>query len=86
MLPEQTPNSAANTTADARTFTVSVNDELPAVADTTTLSVLLDELALGTTKGVAVAINNAVVVRSHWRTHRLADGDRVLIIQAIHGR
>lgn len=70
---------------EARVITVRVNDKSLAVADTTTLTQLLDELGLSASKGVAVAINDAVVPRSGWLTHRLADGDHVLVIQATQG-
>lgn len=70
---------------EARAMTVRVNDKSLAVADTTTLTQLLDELGLSASKGVAVAINDAVVPRSGWLTQRLADGDQVLVIQATQG-
>ena len=66
-------------------MTVRVNDKSLAVADTTTLTQLLDELGLSASKGVAVAINDAVVPRSAWLTQRLAAGDHVLVIQATQG-
>jgi sulfur carrier protein len=34
---------------------------------------------------VAVAVNRAVVPRSTYDTHRLADGDRVEILEAVGG-
>lgn len=64
---------------------VRVNDKSHQVADTTTLTQLLAELGLNASQGVAVAINDAVVPRSAWLTHRLADGDQVLVIQATQG-
>ena len=77
--------STARRNHEARTATVRVNDKSLAVADTTTLTQLLDELGLSASKGVAVAINDAVVPRCGWLTHRLADGDHVLVIQATQG-
>lgn len=66
-------------------MTVRVNDKSLAVAEATTLTQLLNQLGLGASQGVAVAINDAVVPRSGWLTHRLTDGDNVLVIQATQG-
>lgn len=64
---------------------IHVNDtprELPAAA---TLADLARDLGLAERKGVAVAVNDAVVPRAAWPTHALAEGDRVLVIQATQG-
>ena len=74
-----------NPEAAAFSLLLSVNDKPHRIASTATLLQLLDELALASTKGVAVAINDAVVSRLHWPLQRLTDGDRVLIIQATQG-
>jgi sulfur carrier protein len=66
-------------------MTLQVNDRPLVVADTTTLSQLLDQLGLSGRNGLAVAVNNAVAPRSGWPTRRLADGDQVLVIQATQG-
>lgn len=64
---------------------VNINDKSREVIDTTTLSQLLDELGLNASQGIAVAINDAVVPRAVWQTHRLTQGDQVLVIQATQG-
>lgn len=64
---------------------IHINDtprELPA---TTTLADLARDLGLAERKGVAVAVNDAVVPRAAWPARVLADGDRVLVIQATQG-
>ncbi|MBK9992381.1 MAG: sulfur carrier protein ThiS [Verrucomicrobia bacterium] len=66
-------------------MTVRVNDKPHAIANAATLSQLLGELGLTERRGVAVAVNDAVVPRSTWTVHALADGDRVLVIQATQG-
>lgn len=71
--------------SNAMQVTLRVNDKPHTVAHTTTLSQLLAELGVSAAKGVAVAINDAVVPRSSWLTHRLAEGDQVLVIQATQG-
>ena len=56
--------------------------ELPSEA---TLADLARELGLAARRGVAVAINDAVIPRTAWPSQPLADGDRVLVIQATQG-
>ena len=52
----------------------------------TTLEMLLEQLlASRSQKGVAVAVNDAVVPRNSWGTRRLQAGDRVEIIRAVQG-
>ena len=36
-------------------------------------------------RGVAVAVNGAVVPRPHWTTASLADGDQIEVIRAMQG-
>jgi sulfur carrier protein len=64
---------------------LTVNDKPLALADGTTLTQLLNALDMSESKGVAVAINDAVVPRSAWLTQPLAAGDQVLVIQATQG-
>jgi sulfur carrier protein len=46
---------------------------------------LLSALNLGEGKGIAIAINDAVVPRSRWEAHSLKEGDRVEIVRAVQG-
>ncbi len=62
-----------------------VNDKPHDVADRATLHDLLAELGHVAKRGVAVAVNDAVVPRSTWETHSLVAGDRVLVVQATQG-
>ncbi len=64
---------------------VRVNDKPHAVADVATLHDLLAELGHAAKRGVAVAVNDSVVARSGWALHKLAEGDRILVIQATQG-
>ena len=62
-----------------------VNDEpreLPAPAS---LAQFMGGLALRAFSGVALALNDTVVPRDSWPARALADGDRLLIIQAAQG-
>ena len=66
-------------------MTVFVNDQPRALAAGTALVDLLRELGLAERKGVAIAINDEVVPRSAWPARPLADGERILVIQATQG-
>ena len=51
-----------------------------------TLAALLDEKAVDTgQRGIAVALNGAVVPRAEWPTTRLKPGDSVEIVRARQG-
>ncbi len=49
-----------------------------------TVATLLDEMNVPE-KGTAVAVNNRMVRRDDWTGHKLADGDKVLLIKAAYG-
>ncbi len=71
--------------SELRVMTIRVNDKPRSFADAATLTHLLGELGLAERRGIAIAINDAVVPRSRWTSHALSDGDRVLVIQATQG-
>ena len=62
---------------------VMVNDEEVEVADDTTVATLLERLGFGC-KGIAVAVNWAVLPRSQWHS-ALPPGARVEIVTAVQG-
>jgi sulfur carrier protein len=66
-------------------MTIRLNDQERVVVDAATLGFLLGELGLTERRGVAVAVNDAVVSRSSWSTRQLVENDRVLVIQATQG-
>ena len=78
-------NATAATSAAAAAIAIRVNDAPRSFAAGTTLAELVRDLGLADRKGVAIAINNAVVPRATWPTHLLVDGDRVLVIRATQG-
>ena len=61
------------------------NDEARELPDSTSLQALLAELGLDSKKGLAVAVNQAVVPSSEWGATGLSEGDDVLVIQATQG-
>ena len=62
---------------------VSINDETVEVADQTTVAALLESLGFPD-KGIAVAVNWAVIPRSDWHT-TLKHGARVEVVTAVQG-
>ncbi|HEX7388747.1 MAG TPA: sulfur carrier protein ThiS [Acidiphilium sp.] len=50
-----------------------------------TVAALLDARGLGQTKGLAIALNDAVVPKSAWTTTRLHAGDEIEIVRAVGG-
>jgi sulfur carrier protein len=69
----------------ATAATILVNDRPHPLAAGATVAELLRDLAQAERKGIAVAVNGAVVARAEWAERVLAADDRVLIIQATQG-
>jgi sulfur carrier protein len=61
-----------------------VNGNPTEVPDGTDMAGLIDQLQLGGQR-LAVEVNEELVPRSRFDTHRLAQGDRVEIIHAVGG-
>lgn len=72
-------------TSTATAAVIYVNDKARPLGASTTVGALVHELGLAGKKGVAVAVNGAVVPRSEWPARALAADDRVLVIQATQG-
>lgn len=62
---------------------VTVNDEEVQVGDRTTVAELLDTLGLPD-KGIAVAVDAAVLPRSRW-DETLTDGAQIEVLTAVQG-
>ncbi len=77
--------SDTGTAVAAGPMRVFVNDQPREVAVGMPLAALLGELGLAERKGIAAALNGAVVSRSEWANRRLTAGDRVIVIQATQG-
>lgn len=69
----------------ATAASIRVNDRAHPLAEGATVAGLLRELAQAERRGIAVAVNGAVVARARWAEHALAADDHVLIIQATQG-
>ena len=62
-----------------------VNDEKRAFADGLSLAQVVGELGMAERKGIAVAVNEAVVPSVSWADRELVEGDQILLIQATQG-
>jgi sulfur carrier protein len=62
-----------------------VNDGRRPVPEEATVSGLVRELGILDRKGMAVALNGAVVPRAEWDSRRIGPEDRLLIIRATQG-
>ena len=63
---------------------ITVNDEVMDIDSPVTVSELLTFLGRPVT-GIAVAVNQTIVVRGSWSEHFVRDGDQILLFQAIAG-
>jgi sulfur carrier protein len=67
-------------------MTVIVNGTPRALDPGTDVAALVATLAASpSARGVAVAVNGAVVPRARWAATALADGDRVEVLTAVQG-
>lgn len=63
---------------------VEINHHETEVNDSATLSQALVANGIDPA-GKAAAVNNRVVPKSQWASHKLADGDKITIIRAVCG-
>lgn len=63
---------------------IKINNNETTVAEGTTVADIGREQQLPD-KGVAVAVNNAMVARSDWGAHALKEGDDIVILKAFCG-
>ncbi|MFD6836044.1 sulfur carrier protein ThiS [Streptomyces diastaticus] len=76
--------TAEDTRSEAAGCSVRVNGERRALAAGTTLEALVATLT-SAPRGVAAAVNEAVVPRGAWAATVLGEGDRVEVLTAVQG-
>jgi len=64
---------------------IQLNNQHLSVPEGYLLSQLLDENISKEPKGMAVAVNERVIIKTEWNSHPLKAGDRILIIKASQG-
>lgn len=66
-------------------MTVSINNQSVETPSTASLRSLLTELALVDKKGIAVAVDNAIVPRAAWEQFTLSGNEKITVLQATQG-
>ncbi|WP_461148286.1 sulfur carrier protein ThiS [Spirosoma pulveris] len=66
-------------------MTLTVNHQSVEIADSASLGALLTQLAIANRKGIAVAVNNAIVPRAAWDQFVLSGNEKITILQATQG-
>jgi sulfur carrier protein len=62
-----------------------VNDEKKDLQASTTVADLFNELNLPSLQGIAVAVNQQIVMQTNWASTTLKENDEVLVISATKG-
>ena len=61
------------------------NGEPVTLDEASSVSLLMKERGFLLKKGIAVAVNNTVILRNEWENFMLQNNDNVLIITAVQG-
>lgn len=72
-------------TQSSGSITISVNGISEPTQMGQQLAALLQNLGVADRKGIAVALNDAVVPKASWPAVSLSEGDKILIITATQG-
>lgn len=62
-----------------------LNNQPKEISGQPSVQQLLNEVVGEKQKGIAVAINNTVVQKTHWSQHFIQESDNILIIKATQG-
>lgn len=79
------PRTGEITDAISSAITIELNGTATTTSCTTLSDLLRDQGVDPERRGIAVAVNDAVVRRSEWAVHAIVQGDRVEIITALQG-
>ncbi len=64
---------------------ITVNQQSYSVSEACSVQQMLDTVLLQPAKGIAVAVNQEIIAKSHWSNHFLKSGDNLTIIKATQG-
>lgn len=64
---------------------ITLNNQTITITENEVLETLLKTNGLLSKKGIAVAVNSAVVPKSNWSSHKLLPNDNVMVITATAG-
>jgi sulfur carrier protein len=62
-----------------------INNQPHQVQENTSVQIILNDLIGEKQKGIAVAVNEAVVPKTQWETYVLQPNDQLLVIKATQG-
>lgn len=71
--------------SDTAAATIQINGKDESLAGPTIAALLEDKEIGANARGIAVALNGAVVPRAAWRQTTLSAGDRVEIVRVLQG-
>ena len=64
---------------------VSINQQSITIIDACPLQWVMDQRGFSSTRGIAVAVNDAVIPRNAWAEYTLQQHDKIIIIRATQG-
>jgi sulfur carrier protein len=64
---------------------IKLNNQIKSFPEQCSIQQLLDEVIPEKQKGIAVAVNSAVIPKANWQNHFVKQNDEVLIIKATQG-
>lgn len=64
---------------------ISINQQRTEIPDNASVEELVSTFFLNSTKGIAVAINQAIIPKSEWQIRLLNPDDKVTLIKATQG-
>ena len=64
---------------------ITINQSLTEIPERSSVEDLLASLFTDSSKGIAVAINQAVVPKSRWAAHIISPNDKITLIKATQG-
>lgn len=64
---------------------LTINGNIRRLEEAHALAQVLQQLAIETGGGIAIALNDRVVPRAEWESTAVSDGDRIEIIHAVQG-
>ena len=66
-------------------MTIYLNNNPLSLLTPATLQKVLEGQQLHEQRGIAVAVNNAVIPKTEWQQKALADNDKIVVIRATQG-
>ncbi len=64
---------------------ITINRKVQTIPEDYSVEQLLSQLVPENTRGIAVAVNQTIVPRGSWSSHKIQSNDDVMIIKATQG-